>query len=359
MFIMFKKIENPAACEMQSVIHFLNAKNMKLAEIHRQLCDVYGEQTVSSSVVRRWVQLFNEGRENVHDDPRSGQPSVVNEDLVRAVEEKIRENRRFTIMSLSLHFPQISRSLLHKIVSDELVFRKLCARWVPKMLMEEHKLKRQASALDFLTQCSEEGDNFLSRLVTGDETWLSHATPESKQQFMEWRHTSSPTKMKFKQTTSTRKIMCTVFWDRKGVLLVDFLPQGSTINAGVYCNTLKKLHRAIQNKRRGMLSRCVVMIHDNARPHTAAATQNLITTFGWEQFDHPPYSPDLVPSDFHLFLYLKSFLAGRWFHDNNEVKEAVTMCFTSQATSFYDEGIQKLVQRYDKCLNNGGNCVEK
>jgi len=117
---MFKKIETPAACEMRSVIRFLNAKNMKPAEIHRQLCDVYGEHAMSSSMVRRWVRLFNEGRENVHDDPRSGRPSVVNEDLVRAVEEKIRENRRFTITSLSLHFPQISRSLLHKIVSDEL-----------------------------------------------------------------------------------------------------------------------------------------------------------------------------------------------------------------------------------------------
>jgi len=100
------------------------------------------------------------------------------------------------------------------------------------------------------------------------------------------------------------------------------------------------------------------MIHDNARPHTAAATQNVIT-FGWEQFDHPPYNPDLAPSDFHLFLHLKSFLAGRQFHDDDEVKETVTTCLTSQAASFYDEGIQKLVQRYDKCLNNGGNYFEK
>ena len=142
---------------------------------------------------------------------------------------------------------------------------------------------------------------------------MSHATPKSKQQSMEWRYTSSPTKTKFKQTTSTRKIMCTVFWDRKGVLLVDFLPQGSTINAGVYCDTLKKLRRAIQNKRRGMFRRGVVMIHDNARPYTAATTQNLIT-FGWEQFDHPPYSPELAANDFHLFLHScilnPSLLAG-------------------------------------------------
>jgi hypothetical protein len=64
------------------------------------------------------VRHFIEGRENVHDDPRSGRPPVVNEDSVRAVEEKIQEHRRFTISSLSLHFPQISLSLLHEIVSD-------------------------------------------------------------------------------------------------------------------------------------------------------------------------------------------------------------------------------------------------
>ena len=102
----------------------------------------------------------------------------------------------------------------------------------------------------------------------------------------------------------------------------------------------------------------VVMINDNALPHTDATMQNLITTFGWEQFHHPPYSPDLAPSDFHLFLHLKSFLVGRWFHDD-EIKEAITACFASHAASFYDERIQKLVQRYDKCLSNGGNYVEK
>jgi hypothetical protein len=99
------------------------------------------------------------------------------------------------------------------------------------------------------------------------------------------------------------------------------------------------------------------MLHDNARPHTAAETQDLIATFGWEQFDHPPYNPDLAPSDFHVFLRLKTFLGGRRFHDY--VKEAVNAWFASQAASFYDARIQKLVAPYDKCLNNGGNYVEK
>ena len=105
--------------------------------------------------------------------------------------------------------------------------------------------------------------------------------------------------------------MCTVFWGRQGVLLVEFLPQGTTINSVVYCETLKKLRCAIQNKRRGMLSATILLLHDNARPHSAAQTQDLITSFRWERMDHPPYSPDLAPSDFHLFLHLKKFLGGK------------------------------------------------
>ena len=109
----------------------------------------------------------------------------------------------------------------------------------------------------------------------------------------------------FKQAISTRKNICTVFWDRQGVLLVEFLLQGTTINSAVYCETLKKLRHAIQNKGRGMLRVAILLLHDNARQHSVAQTQDLITSFRWEQMDHPAYSPDLAPSDFHLFLHLK------------------------------------------------------
>jgi len=81
--------------------------------------------------------------------------------------------------------------------------------------------------------------------------------------------------------------MCTVFWDRQGVLLVEFYSQGTTINSAVYCEMLKKLRRAIQTKRCGMLSATILLLHNNARPHSAAETQDLITSFKWEQMDHP------------------------------------------------------------------------
>jgi len=114
----FKTIEGAADCEIRSVIRFLNAKNVLPSEIHHQICQVYGDNAMSDGVVRKWVRVFNEGRENVHDEARSGRPSLVNDDLVRKVNERVRDDRRFTISDLSLHFLQISRTLLHDIVSS-------------------------------------------------------------------------------------------------------------------------------------------------------------------------------------------------------------------------------------------------
>ncbi|GBN35982.1 hypothetical protein AVEN_9170-1 [Araneus ventricosus] len=75
--------------------------------------------------------------------------------------------------------------------------------------------------------------------------------------------------------------------------------------------------------------------------------------------DHPPHSSDLAPSDLQLFLYLKRHLAGQNFHDDDEIKNEVEMWFRQQAVDFYDCWIQKLVPKLNKCLDNGGNFVEK
>jgi len=96
---------------MRPLILFLNARNVLPSEIHHHICHVYDENAMSDGVVRKWVRMFNEGRENLHDEVRSGRPSLVNDDLVWKVNERVRDDRRFTISDLPLHFPHISRSL--------------------------------------------------------------------------------------------------------------------------------------------------------------------------------------------------------------------------------------------------------
>jgi len=113
----------------------------------------------------------------VRDEARSGCLSLVNDDLVRKVNERVRGDRRFTISDLSLHFPQIARTLLYDIVSSHLGYQKVCAQWVPRMLTEVHKKQHVACALKFLMCYHKEGDSMLSHIVTGEETWVSHITP--------------------------------------------------------------------------------------------------------------------------------------------------------------------------------------
>jgi hypothetical protein len=125
--------------------------------------------------------MFSEGRTNVCNDDRSGRPSLVTADLLYQVNEKIRENRRFSMSELSTYFPHISRSLLHEICHGALAVSQIVCKMGAKMLTDDHKTKRMGAALKFLVRYHNEGDEFLNHIVTGDETWISHVTPENMQ----------------------------------------------------------------------------------------------------------------------------------------------------------------------------------
>ncbi|UYV76778.1 hypothetical protein LAZ67_14001999 [Cordylochernes scorpioides] len=130
------------------------------------------------------------------------------------------------------------------------------------------------------------------------------------------------------------------FWDCKGVLLVDYLPPNTTVNAARYCEVLTKLRAAIKRKRPGLLSRKVSLVHDNARQHAARTTQTLLVNFKWEIFTHPSYSSDLAPSDFHLFPALKLHLGGKQFANDDEVQAEANHWLRKQDTAWYNSGIK-------------------
>jgi hypothetical protein len=108
------------------------------------------------------------------------------------------------------------------------------------MVTGMHKTQTMALALTFLEHYHKDGDKFLNHIVraTGVEIWVSFVNVETKEQSKKWMHTHSPNKpKKFKQTLSARKPMVTAFWDRKGVLMVEFMQQGATITSCVLQNT--------------------------------------------------------------------------------------------------------------------------
>ncbi|GFT34947.1 mariner Mos1 transposase [Trichonephila clavipes] len=181
------------------------------------------------------------------------------------------------------------------------------------------------AALTFMEGYDRHGDSLLDGIITGDETWMRHVNCETKLHSMQWGHTSSPKRpRKCLQTLSPKKIMATVFWDRQGVLLIDLFERGAPQNSQRYCQTLRNLRRAFQNKRRGKLTSKVLFLQDNVRPHTANCTQKHLNSFKWEVFRHAPYSPDLALSYFHLFPKLKNWLSTQCFDDDKELRVRVT-----------------------------------
>jgi histone-lysine N-methyltransferase SETMAR len=153
--------------------------------------------------------------------------------------------------------------------------------------------------------------------------------------------------------------MITVFWDTDGVILVDVMARGETINSDAYIKTLKNLKQSYWRVQPNRNPGDMLIQHDNARPHTSLRTEEAIAKFGWSVLPHPLYSPDLAPSDFHLFGPLKDALRGTGFEDDKSVICAVTTWLHEQETSWYREGMHALVSRWHKAVDLDGDYVEK
>jgi len=100
-------------------------------------------------------------------------------------------------------------------------------------------------------------------------------------------------------------VLASIFWDQDDILLIYYLPKGLTINAEYYSTLLVQLKDILKEKRRGKVTKVVLFLHDTAPAHRALATQKKLAYLGFQFLDHPPYSPDLAPSDYHLFSGLK------------------------------------------------------
>jgi hypothetical protein len=103
----------------------------------------------------------------------------------------------------------------------------------------------------------------------------------------------------------------------------------------------------------------VVLLRDSVLLHTASHTRALLEHFNWELFDHSPYIPGLAPSDYHLLNYIKERVGSQCFNNNEELMKGVKTWLSSQAADIFDTSIQKLILRYDKCLNSSGDYIKK
>ena len=125
-------------------------------------------------------------------------------------------------------------------------------------------------------------------MVTMDETRLYHYDPETKQQSVECRHSGSPRPRKFPVQKSAGKVLASIFLNQYGILLIDYLPKGQTINAEHYSSLLVQLKDILKEKRRGKVTKGVLFLHDNAPAHRVLATQKKLAYLGFQCLDQPP-----------------------------------------------------------------------
>ena len=162
-----------------------------------------------------------------------------------------------------------------------------------------------------------------------DETWVHHYMPETKKQLKQWVEAGGSVPKKAKSITSIWKVMASMFRDAKGIPLIDYLEKGTTITDEYYSNLLDQQDVKICEKRPGLKKKKIIFPQDNTPTHKRLLAMGKLQDLRYNLLSHPPNSPDLTPSDFHLFPNLKKLVSGKCFASNEEVERTVDEYFNS------------------------------
>lgn len=326
--------------------YFRKGKNA--AQAAKKLRDVYGEEALKERQCRNWFEKFRSGDFSLKDEHRSGRPYEVDDDQIKAIIESDRHTTvREIAERLNVSHPTIERHL--KCLG---LVKKLDI-WVPHELKEIH-LTQRINICDLHLKRNEI-ESFLKRIITGDEKWIVYNNVNRKRS---WSRRDEPPQTTSKADIHQKKIMLSVWWDWKGVVYFELLPRNQTIDSNVYCRQLDKLNAAVKEKRPELINRKGVIFHqDNARPHTSLVTRQKLLRLGWEVMSHPPYSPDLAPSDYHLFRSLQNSLDGKTFNDDDAVKSHLVQFFADKNQKFYERGIMKLPERWQMVIEQNGKYI--
>jgi transposase len=166
--------------KQRAVIEFLVAEKESVGNIHKQLCALYRSCAVNRSTVWHWVQRVKasgSGEMELHDQLWSGRPATATRpDMLQHADDIIHVDWRITSRQLAIQLSVSNGSAI--AIIDALGYLRVCTRWVPRSLTTEHRRQRKAICFELMKHFDDEGEAFLSRIVTGDETWAHHYEPE-------------------------------------------------------------------------------------------------------------------------------------------------------------------------------------
>lgn len=332
--------------EFRVVMKHYFMKGKTAQETKTKLDKHYGGSAPSIRTVYKWFGNFWNGHMSTNDAERPGRPvQVTTAETIEKIHDMVMEDRKLKVRDIAETLG-ISYDRVHNILHEYLHMRKLSARWVPRLLTIDHKRERVNLCKHGLGLFQRNPEEFLRRFITVDETWIHHYQPESKEQSKQWVSVGESATKKAKSVPSAGKVMATVFWDARGIIFIDFLEKGKTITGQYYASLLDRLNEEIKKNRPHLAKKKVLFHQDNAPAHSSAIATTKLFELRYEVLPHPPYSPDLAPSDYYLFPNMKKWLAGKRFASNDEVITQTTAYFEDLDKSYYMDGIKKLEHRW-------------
>ncbi|CAO4372757.1 unnamed protein product [Caenorhabditis nigoni] len=331
--------------QLRLLIFYEWSHGTSATETAKKICQVFGDGTVTDRTIRNWFASFESGDTSLEDNPRTGRtPAEIDDQLLEAVKEKpdVTTHELETMFHCDHH---TINNHLHK-----LGFRRVMAQWVPHDLSSFQKQTRVTICQSLLL--TSQRKEFLADLVTGDESWILY---NNTTHHAVWIPYGEDPPVQPKPGLHEKKCLLSCFWDMKGMLFFELIPQGRSITASIYTDQLDSLALALREKRPRHST--VHLLHDNARPHVAKDTQAKLQELGWTTVPHPPYSPDIAPSDYHLFRPLKQFLREKQFKTFDELKMEVSDFFDSRTPEFWKSGIEELPNRWLTVVMNNGDYI--
>lgn len=330
------------------ILLFYFRRGKTAANVHRKLCAVYGTDAITERACQIWYKKFKSGNFEVQDALRSGRPMETSDDQIKSI---IEIDRHVTVREIAGQL-QISKTAASRHLV-RLGYVKKLDIWIPHQLSKNHLMQR-FNICDMLLKRNMT-DPFLKRLITGDEKWITYNNVIRKRSWSKRGESSQTTP---KAETHQKKVMLSIWWDYKRVLYFELLPRNTTIISDVYCQQLDKLNDSLKQKRPELVNRRGVVFHqDNAKPHTSLKTRQKLQELGWDLLPHPPYSPDLAPSDYYLFRSLQNSLAGKSFTSDDGVKTYLELFFGEKDQKFYEKGIMILPERWQQVVDSNGQYV--
>ena len=247
------------------------------------------------------------------------------------------------------------RSILH----EDLQLSKKSACWVPCLLNSEHKAQQIEMAQDLKCRHFRQGMAFFKSVVTMDESWVSFFMPEMKSQLVQWLPKGANPPKKAKVQNSTKKLMLVAFFDCDGMMYQHWLSKGQTINSTYYCEVILTFLSHLRRKRPEKFVQGWILHPYSAKQHVSRETMEFFSKKNIETLPHAPYSLDLVPCEFWLFLQLKTRPAGQRFYDEEGLKQAVQGVLGQLCQGGRLHVFERWMERMQKGIDVGGEYMEK